>query len=138
MSNSCAFKRSKRQRLCSGDLDRYIEIQVRTLGAPPLGGGEATMTFTELKKVWAFIETLGGLFGGSRRFSGINIEDGATHLFYVRYDPDIFPLDSDNNFILYASRRYRILRVTEHNENQWYMILQCEETGISSKDGSGS
>ena len=90
------------------------------------------MGFTTVKNVWAFAETT----RGTRRFKGVSIEDDATHLFYIRYDADFFPLDGDNFFILFDARRFRILRVTVSDEDRLYMVVQCNETGESSQDGS--
>ena len=128
----CAYKRHVSTRVCSGDLHHYITLQSRALQPAPIGGVVST-GFTTVKSVWAFSETT----RGTRRFKGVNVEDNATHLFYIRYDADFFPLDGDNFFILFDSRRFRILRVTEADENKLYMVVQCCETGQSSQAGSG-
>lgn len=128
----CTIKNLGTVKLCSGDLNHWISIQERVLTPPALGESTPIETFTEIKPVWAGVQTT----RGTRRFYGINIESNATHLFIIRYNPELPLLDGDNYFINYKNRYFRILRVTDNDEEEYFSILQCVERGQDDKTAS--
>lgn len=130
--SKCKIKNLDRVKLCTGDLNNRISIEERVLTPPVLGESSPVETFTVIKSVWAGVQTS----RGTRRFYGVNIEASATHLFYIRYNPELPLLDGDNYFIHYKSRYFRILRVTDNDEEEYFVILQCVERGEDDKTAS--
>ncbi|MCP4489032.1 MAG: head-tail adaptor protein [Gammaproteobacteria bacterium] len=128
----CVKLRKTRRSLCSGDLNLLIEIQTREFLPPAPGSNIGQEVFTTLKRVWSFAMTV----KGTSRFSQVNIHDSATHLWYVRYDPDIEFIEVNNNFILYDDRRFDIIEVTNDGEDRNILIIQASETGDSTKEAS--
>lgn len=129
----CNKFRSKSRKLCSGDLKDLIEIQQRVLKPPQPGQMSGTEIFTTIKSVWAFANTV----RGTSRFASVNIDENATHLWYIRYDPDL-DIETKNNFILYESRRFSIIDVTNDDENDNFLIIQTRETGDDDKEAASA
>lgn len=128
----CKIKNLDRVKLCSGDLSNRISIEERQLTPPVLGESSPIETFIVIKSVWAGVQTV----RGTRRFYGVNIENAATHLFFIRNNPELPLLDGDNYFVLFKNRYFRILRVTDNDEEEYFTILQCVERGEESKTAS--
>lgn len=128
----CKSRRIPLTKVCAGDLTDPIQIVRRDLTPPALGQGKPSETFSVISSPWAGVETV----RGTRRFFGINIEKSATHLFIIRYNPELPLLDSDNYFVNFKARYFRIVRVTNNDEEDWFMILQCAERGEDNKEAS--
>lgn len=130
----CKRIRNVRNKVCSGDLDTPISLQRRELLPPAPGELEGRESFTDIiSPLWSFARTVSGV----SRFSRVNINENATHLWYVRYDPAILTeLETGNNFISYNNRLFRILEVTNDNETDATLIIQTRETGDDDKDAS--
>ncbi|MFC3816566.1 hypothetical protein [Lysobacter sp. GCM10012299] len=125
---SCAVKRIKHVRLCSADLRHQIDIVRRSLsGVTPADIGASPVEFVPVVLGrWAGIETV----QGTSRFTGVNINPKATHLFYVYYDPALsLHLEHGNSFVQFEGRNMRVLEVTEFNEQKEFTIIQCTERG---------
>jgi head-tail adaptor len=125
---SCSVKRIKHTRICAADLREQIDIVRRVLtGITPGDLGASPVEFEPVASGrWAGIETV----QGTSRFSGVNINPKATHLFYIRYDPDLsIQIESGNNFVRFEGRNMRVLEVTLFNEQKEFTIIQCTERG---------
>jgi SPP1 family predicted phage head-tail adaptor len=121
----CTKKDFKKNKVCIGDLSKKIVLQSRAMGSVAPGTSEPTEAFTTIKSLWAAIETI----QGTKRFAGVAIDENATHLFWFRYSATLTIPEDGNHFILYAGRRFRVLRVTIDAENDEYFIVQCTERG---------
>ena len=128
----CKTKRFARERICAGDLRNRITIETRNLGFANFDDKDVTETFTTVTSTYAAIETI----KGTRRFSGVNIDKRATHLFYVRYRAAIKDLETGNNYILHDSRRYFILELTINAEDNRFIIIQATNRGKDSEAAS--
>ena len=124
---TCAPKQFKKARICIGDLSKKVTLQTRTLGAIAPGSAEPVETFATIKNTWAAIETV----EGTKRFAGVAIDDRTTHIFWIRYSAALTIPEDGNHFMLYGSRRFRVLRVTIDMENDKYFVVQCTERGDS-------
>jgi SPP1 family predicted phage head-tail adaptor len=124
---TCAPKQFKKARICIGDLSKKVTLQTRTLGAIAPGSAEPVETFATIKNTWAAIETV----EGTKRFAGVAIDDRTTHIFWIRYNASLTIPEDGNHFMLYGSRRFRVLRVTIDMENDKYFVIQCTERGDS-------
>lgn len=128
----CQKKRIPTVKICTGDLKHKITIQTRQLGGVSVGTYTPQETFTTLASPWAGIETP----NGRSRFLGTNINEKTTHVFIVRYQSTIAELEVHNNFILYDSRRFKILSVTNTNEDNNFLAIEATERGDDDKDAS--
>jgi hypothetical protein len=126
----CIYKKSKKTVLCAGDMNDQITLVTRTIGAPTIGTSDPTTTFTTLLQPFAIFETLSLSASASRRFDGVNIEDRPTHKALIYYDSTIWPLDSDNVFVEFDDRRFRIVGVTDLNEMKTTIEILCTERGV--------
>lgn len=124
---ACAPKQFKKARICIGDLSKKVTLQTRTLDAIAPGSAEPVETFATIKNTWAAIETV----EGTKRFAGVAIDDRTTHIFWIRYNASLTIPEDGNHFMLYGSRRFRVLRVTIDMENDKYFVIQCTERGDS-------
>lgn len=126
----CESKKIKKVRLCTGDKQHKIKLVTRSTGAPTIGTVNPSTTFTTLLEPWASVETLGLSGSASRRFDSVNIEDRPTHVTSIDYDDSIWPLDSDNVFVEFDNRRFRIVGVTDLNEMKTTIEILCTERGV--------
>ena len=128
----CKKKRFTRTELCAGDLRHKIDIQTRTLGGVSFGQTSASETFTTIFSPWAAIETISGF----KKFSGINIDERATDVFYIRFSTAVAALEVANHFILFDGKRFRILEVTDLNRDKRTLAIQCTDRGDDTLDAS--
>jgi len=132
----CEIKKVKKVKLCSGDMENIIDIVSRTIGAPTIGSSDPKTTFETLASPWAVVETIGLSGSNARRFAKINIEDRPTHIFSIFYDSVLWPLDSDNNFVEFDDRRFRIVGATDLNEMKTTIEILGTERGADSLAGT--
>lgn len=128
----CVKKRITRIEICAADLNKKIAIQRRTLAPPSPGSTQPVLTFTDIASPWAAIETP----TGASKFLGVNINDETTHIFIVRYRSLLANLEVANNFILFNDRRFRILNVTNMNEDNIFLAIETTERGDDDKDAN--
>jgi SPP1 family predicted phage head-tail adaptor len=100
--------------LRAGQLNRQVSIQQRTVTPDTFGGRPET--WTEIKKVYAYIEALGGMERAQAQAISVDI----SHKFTVRYDDGLFadPKIAAGYRIVYNSRIFDIqapLNVDEAN-----------------------
>lgn len=128
----CVRKRINRIEICAADLNKKIAIQERVLSAPSPGSTQPFLTFTDIATPWAGVETP----RGASKFLGVNINDETTHIFIVRYRTLLDDLEVGNNFILFKERRFRILNVTNMNEDNIFLAIEATERGDDDKDAN--
>jgi len=133
----CENIKITKSRICTGDMDQKITLQNRTIVAPDFGELNPTTTYTTILEPYAAVATISLMGGAVRRFDGVNINDTPTHQIYIFYDATIWPLDSDNTFILLEDgRRLRIVGVDDMNEMHETIRLLCTERGIDTQAGT--
>jgi hypothetical protein len=128
--------RFDKKQLCTGDLEHYIDIQSRSLGINAPGVTSPSEIFTSIKNVWAGIQTSASVSGGMARFSKINVNPNATHVFFIYYDVDLAKLETGNNFVLYDGERYRILTTRNQGELNEMLALETTNRGDATKTAS--
>jgi head-tail adaptor len=128
----CRRKRFDEVKICSHDLDKFIRIEARTLAPVKVGQTNPGVTFTLVKEVWSACTTL----RGTRRYQGTNIREEATHLWHVRYDPDLLALEHGDNFVRFESRQFKVLEVTQNDEDRYFLIIQATERGFEDRDAA--
>jgi len=135
--STCKKKKFDRTDICAGDLDKKIVIKSRAMGNPGLDTLEYTEGFTTIGTPFAALKTTGGTgTKGTHRFDGINIADGVTHLFFIRYQSKYDGLEHGNNFVGFKNRNYRVISTVNNDEQDKFIILQCAERGDDTKTAS--
>lgn len=132
----CVAKKVKKVKLCSGDMNDIIDIVRRSIEAPKVGTSSPQTTFTSIAKPWAITETIDLSGSNAKRFEKVNINDRPTHKWLIYYDADLWPLDSENNFIIFDSRRFRIISATDLNEMKETIEILCTERGVDSLEAT--
>lgn len=130
---TCETKRIKTVLLCIGDLTHLVEVQTRELIAGDFEETAPVELFTTIHYRWAAIETVGA---GVARFGKITVLDDATHIFWMIWDSEMPDLETNNHWILSDSKRYKILKVHNINENDTTFAIQTVERGDSSLEAS--
>jgi len=126
----CDKKRFKRTLLCAGDLRHKLTLQTRALQYLSPDQTSPEEEFKDVLKLSCAVETV----SGTSKFAKVNINDDASHLFYVRYSKTVADIEVNNNFILFEGRRMKILEVTNNDEDKRFIIIQCTERGCSDKE----
>jgi hypothetical protein len=128
----CNIKRIKPTKLCTGDLKFLVAIQTITLEGSDFGSSEPSLAFLTVRSQWCAIETVEGV----SRFAKINIEDGATHLFWCEWDSSFPDIEKNNHFILHDLKRYTVLRVNNINERNETLVIQTTERGKATEEAT--
>lgn len=130
---SCAKKKIKETKLCIGDLNSLIQIQERRLPQiTDVEDSEPSFIFTTILSTWSAVETV----RGTSRFSNVNIEGLTTHLFWIRYNPNLSIPENGNTFVLFKSRYFRIIRVTNSNEQDEWLMIEASDRGDAIEQAS--
>jgi SPP1 family predicted phage head-tail adaptor len=118
----CEIVNIKRRRVCFGDLNRQIILNIRSIDAPETPNDfDYGQVFTVPTTVWAAIQTT----NGKELFDGVNLIGTVTHIFYIKYVAGL----TSESFVEYDSRYFRMLRLENLDENNEYMALLCTERG---------
>ena len=123
---SCQTKRFPKVKICLGDLRHKVSLAVRSLAGQEPGDFDDTgVTFTPYASVWCAFKTV----EGTSRFAQANIDPKATHLMYIRHRSDWRDIEAGNTFALMGDRRFRVLNVTNNDEDNQFDIIQMTERG---------
>ena len=118
-------------KICIADLNKKCIIQTRKVSAPNFGETKATETFATLFTGYFKIQTL----RGTRRFSGVNIDKRATHIFITRWKASLSEIDAaGEHFINRSDKRFRVIEITDINEHGRYLLFQCTERGLDDNE----
>lgn len=118
-----------RSSICTGDLDKYIGIYIRTTGLEGAEDDYPQVVFALIKNVWAGIVTPSPM----ERFNGITVNDRisnlVTHIFYINYDSSLPDLETGNHFIKYNNDDYKVLSVMNNNEQNQFIMIYTTNRG---------
>ncbi len=115
----------KNTRYCAGDFRKQIEIKVRDITVPVGSSVDHGELFTDFLTVRAIVETLGGV----EIFDGTNTIGVATHQFIIDFRPGV----TFENMVVFKGKNYRILDVTNIDEEDKFIKIRATERGIESK-----
>jgi hypothetical protein len=137
MSNSCDTIRVKKKKLCAGDLRHLVRIMDRTQRAGGFSDPEVVEDFIEIARSYMAIKTIAGTrISGRSTVNDIQIQNGATHIFYCRRTPVIERMDISKTFLLFNGEYYRVIMSDKINEDNLTMLIQCALRGDSTKAAS--
>jgi hypothetical protein len=124
-------------KICTGDLNRKVSLEVRTLQEAGMGETKATMRFDVITRMWCKVD----VYRDSRRFAGVVTDDRITHMFTARWTDKIDKLDGNGeNFIRMTNRRnskstlYKIEGIADHNEQNKWVAFMCSERGLDGNE----
>ena len=121
----CKKIRRTLTKVCTGALNKKIQIQIRAITPPAGESVDYSEEFTELITTWAMIDTP----TGTEVFDSTNTVKTVTHDFYIRYIPNI----TFEEWILYDNKYYDILMVEDFQEDKQYYRLRCNLRGDETK-----
>jgi head-tail adaptor len=114
---TCISIKGKKREVCSGDLDRWITIQQRTMTVPLFDTTDYTETFTDLISMWSMIDTKKGI----SIFDGTDMERTVDAMFYVNFIPTINI--TAESWILFEGVRHKILQVEDLDNRHEFLCL---------------
>lgn len=121
---ACNFIKKKPSAVCTGDLDKKIILQDRSISAPAGDDVDYGETFTEASTVWARVDTV----SGETVFDGTNTERDVSHRFYVRYVSGV----TSETWIEWNSIKFDILNVENINEESNFLLFRAAKRGNKS------
>ena len=107
-----------------GDMRERLTIHTRAVTAPGFDSVDFTETYDTGIDDWASVETP-TVISGVASFNGINVPDGTTHIFIIRFDSSF----TAENVIRWEGDAYKILRVTDPDKRQQYLELPARLLG---------
>ena len=128
---SCNKIHSSNRSVCIGNMDRLIALQSRTLTAPTGGDSDYEETMVTIASVYALVETP----GSDAQFGSISLPGSPvffSHTFYIRYRADV----TNETFILMSGIYYDILHITNLEETNRFLKLDCARSGPSTAPAS--
>lgn len=108
-----------------GDRRERIIIHVRSITAPVFESASFREAYDAGIETWAKVESVALVGGGRRQFDSVQMAEGATHLFDIRYRPNV----TSENIIGYRSEYYEILKVDDPEERHISLILHARIKG---------
>lgn len=116
---------------CISDFKKKCTVETRSLSDQAFGTTAPGETFTVLSTAYFFIQTI----NGTSRFSGVNTVKGTTHLFLTRWRSLINDLDGvGGHFLRYSGKLYRVLKITNIDEANRFILFHCDERGIDTNE----
>lgn len=97
-----------------GDMRNRITIHTRAITPPTYANASFTETYDVGIEDWASVETPQK---GIAPFSGVNVPEGTTHIFVIRFDSSF----STENVIRWEGDAYKIIRSIDPDKRQQYL-----------------
>ena len=121
--------------ICASEFNKKCEFRTREIKAPRFGNTKATEQFTLFDTAGYKVMTV----EGTRRFASVAIDKKTTHLFLTRFRPKLEKLDSaGEHFMMRNGKYFRVIRVTNINEHNKYILFQCRERGLVDEEESNA
>lgn len=113
---------NKNNVVCIGDMNRKVDLLVKTLTPSGDSGVDYSLTYTVVDTIWAVVRTDEGRdFFDSTQKTGTS----QTHTFYVRYRVGI----TQEHVLKYNDEYYNILKVTNLGEESRFLKLTAAVRG---------
>jgi hypothetical protein len=117
-------------KICTSELNKQISILKRSTSAVSIGDSDGDSDFELIESPWSKVRTI----KGSRRFKGIAIDEKTTHLFEIRYQPELMKLNGAGETFISLENPpiksyYKIIDITNIDEQNVKLVFQCTERG---------
>ena len=119
------LKQRKLTKFSSGDLRDPVEVVLRSQRAPGFDDADVDESYEIKLEPFCSISTIETQSGGERKFSGVNLNRDATHIFVMRFT-DILTVD---HRIRFKSEFYKILEFSDPERRQQYSVVQTQFLG---------
>lgn len=124
----CSKKQLSKTSYCIGDFVHKIDLTKRSDKEFTDDIGEVDYDFTLIRSIWVGLKTTSGTIWRD----GIATNDGASHIFIMRYSKDI----KNELFIEYKGTRYEIIDTKNVDEMSEWLELRCKKIGLVELKGS--
>ncbi len=112
----------KNTRYCIGDMRKQIKVQVRAITVPVGSSVDHGELLTDFLTVRAIVETV----NGTEIFDSTGVVVAVvTHQFIIDFRPGV----TFENMVIFKGRNFRILDVTNIDEEDRFLILRTTERG---------
>lgn len=108
-----------------GDRRELIRIHTRGITAPAFGSASFSESYDAGILTWASVTALGLAGSGQRLFDGVQMAVTPTHIFDIRYRPNI----TAENIIHYQTQYYQILYVNDPENRHILLMLYAALKG---------
>lgn len=105
-----------------------ITVLLRELVESDFDSAQPDLDFTEIGTPLAIVKTI----DGTAKFSGVTIDENATHIFCAIYTVALAAVEYQNYFVDLKNKRFKVLKVTNVNEKDQVLVIQTTERGDSS------
>lgn len=116
---TCQVKRIKKTKYCAGDLRHRIKFLQRTNGDFSTSLSGLGNSFSEYKTTKAGVKTT----SGNVMVDGVMVNDGSTHVFVMRYTPNI----TKELFIEFKGYVYDIADIVNLEERDKYLEVRAKK-----------
>lgn len=113
----------KNTRYCVGDMRKQIKLQIRSITVPVGSSVDHGELFTDFLEVRAIVETVNGteIFDATNTLVGV-----VTHQFIIDFRPGV----TFENMVVFKGKNYRILDVTNIDEEDKFLKIRATERGV--------
>ena len=125
---TCKIKTIPKIKYCIGTLKKTVSLEQRVKSKFASNQSKLEYKYTEIAKIKCGIKTV----SGNIIRDGIAINDGASHLFVMRYRENM----TQELFLNYNLYRYDILDVTNVNEDNKWLEVRAKKVGLIQLEGS--
>jgi len=120
---SCNSIKKNTNKVCTGDLDKRIQIQTSSIAGTSSRGVSTTTTFTTIATVWAMSKTT----PTTEFIDGVNVVNGLNTDWFIRYTSTI---DFEQQlWILWNNNLFKVVNVDNIDKDDLFMRIRTRETG---------
>jgi len=116
-------------KVCIGELNKKLVFQTRVQTFGNADSVDITEVFTSVATMWGKLTTIPQT---GNKFNGVEIDSIPTHLAIIRYNASI----NAECWMLFNSRRFEILHISNIDEDGKFMSIELRETGLDSLEAA--
>ena len=117
----CIKLKRRKEQACIAAMNERIDIELRQIVAVKTEIVDFDEEFINRRTVWASVDTK----GGTQFFDENNILQIISHVFIIRFIPDV----TFEDFVIFKNIRYRIVQVENLQQSDTYYRLRCTVRG---------
>jgi head-tail adaptor len=126
-----SVRRRRLKKYGIGDMRELITVHTRVITPPDFDSVSFTEEYDAGTEMWASVETP-TVRNGVAYFDGVNVPDGTTHVFIVRFDDSI----TSENIIRWDGEAYKILFIRDPDKRLQYLELSTRLLGDETLDAN--